>query len=334
MTDQLPLPNTSNDFPKMADSSPVNVQIPPKNKLRQTLLRLIFIVLVFAAGVFSGTQVSLSNQQEASSTDNKASQDTAKMLMAMNPPQGFTLPVKYGDVGPQLISSGAIDQKGFDQVFEQAGQPLSQQELEILTKGSSEQVVINQQNARFLLNYFWALGLVNKNAILDKGTIQSASKGIIEGYASTGGWTLGTKPVTALFSSTEILTLDPDQQRRVEDVAKTVYRPCCDNPTYFPDCNHGMAMLGLLELMASQNASVDEMYTAAKNVNAFWFPQQTLEQALYFKASKNQDYAAIDARDIVSVKYSSGSGFQQTHQWLAQNGLLDKGPKSGNNCGV
>ncbi len=29
-----------------------------------------------------------------------------------------------------------------------------------------------------------------------------------------------------------------------------------------------------------------------------------------------------------------GSGFQQTHQWLAQNGLLNQGPNSGNNCGV
>ena len=29
-------------------------------------------------------------------------------------------------------------------------------------------------------------------------------------------------------------------------IAKGIYRPCCNNSTYFPDCNHGMAMLGLL----------------------------------------------------------------------------------------
>jgi hypothetical protein len=334
MTDRLPNSNILNDFPKIVESQPVNEQIPRKGKLRQTLLRLIFVVLVFAAGFFSGIQASIYNQQGTNSTDNKASQDTAKMVMAINPTQGFTLPVKYGDVGPQLLSSGVIDQNGFEQLFEQSGQPLSQQELAILTKGSSEQVVINQQNARFLLNFFWALGLVNKNSILENGTIQVASKGKIDGFASTGGWTLGQKPVTALFSSAEILTLNPQQQAQVDKVAKTVYRPCCDNPTDFPDCNHGMAMLGLLELMASQNASIDEMYAAAKNVNAFWFPQQTLEQALYFQHSKNLEYASIDARTIVSVDYSSGSGFQQTHQWLAQNGLLDQGPNSGNNCGV
>jgi hypothetical protein len=48
------------------------------------------------------------------------------------------------------------------------------------------------------------------------------------------------------------------QQKRLEEVTIGVFRPCCDNPHAFPDCNHGMAMLGLLELMA-RDASVDEM---------------------------------------------------------------------------
>lgn len=334
MTDQPPKSENPTLFPKIVDSAAPNERSPKKPKLRQVLLRLTFAVLIFAAGLYSGIQMSAYNQKGTSSVEPKASQDTTTMAMAINPPQGFTLPVKYGNVGPQLLSSGVIDQNGFEQLFQQSGQPLSQKELAILTQGSSEQLVINQQNARFLLNFLWALGLVNKNPILENGTIQSSSKGKIDGFASTGGWTLGQKPVTALFSSTEILTLDPEQQKRVDEVANTVYRPCCNNPTDFPDCNHGMAMLGLLELMASQNASIDQMFAAAKYVNAFWFPQQTMEQALYFKNSKNLDYASIDARTIVSVNYSSGSGFQQTHQWLAQNGLLDEGPKSGNNCGV
>jgi hypothetical protein len=63
------------------------------------------------------------------------------------------------------------------------------------------------------------------------------------------------------------------------EVASKVYRPCCGNPTSFPDCNHGMALLGLLELMASQGATVDQMFTAAKQVNAFWLPDQTRELA-------------------------------------------------------
>src|SRR5512136_2172416 len=116
--------------------------------------------------------------------------------------------------------------------------------------------------------------------------MKTYSNGQIGGFASTGGWTLGTKSPEALYASTTMIVLTPEQQARLEEVAARVYRPCCNNPTHFPDCNHGMAMLGLLELMAGQGATTDEMYTAAKYVNAFWFPQQTLELATYFKATK------------------------------------------------
>ncbi len=95
--------------------------------------------------------------------------------------------------------------------------------------------------------------------------------GQIDSFASTGGWTLATKPITDLYASMDLIPLTTQQQARVEEVAAAVYRPCCNNHTLFPDCNHGMAMLGLLELMASQNTSVDEMFEAAKYVNAYWF---------------------------------------------------------------
>src|SRR4030067_403061 len=137
-----------------------------------------------------------------------------------------------------------------------------------------------------------------------------------------------------LYASREIVTLTEEQQARLMEVASAVYRPCCNNPTSFPDCNHGMAMLGLLELMASQNASADDMFAAAKYVNAFWFPQQMLEVASLIKANQNLDFAQADARQVVSKNYSSGSGFQQVHQWLASNGLLQLAPNSGGSCGV
>ena len=57
-----------------------------------------------------------------------------------------------------------------------------------------------------------------------------------------------------------------------------------------------MAMLGLLELMASQDATLDEMLEAAKYVNAFWYPQQTLEQAVYFLKTEGKAYQDVDAR--------------------------------------
>ena len=137
-----------------------------------------------------------------------------------------------------------------------------------------------------------------------------------------------------MYAGTPLITLSDDQQRRLEEVAHSVYRPCCNNPTDFPDCNHGMAMLGLLELMSAQDATVDEMFKAAKYVNAFWYPRQSRELAMAFKAAQNMDFAAIDARELTSINLSSGVGFQGVHQWLADNGLLQQGPGGGNNCGV
>jgi hypothetical protein len=153
-------------------------------------------------------------------------------------------------------------------------------------------------------------------------------------FASTGGWTVGTKSPNELYASTAFISLTPEQQARLERVAQNVYRPCCDNPTHFPDCNHGMAMLGVLELLASQDASEDEMFAAAKHLNAFWFPQQTYELATFMKMTQRVDFADVDAREAVSGKYFSGSGFQNLHQWLVANNGLEQSPSSGNSCGV
>ena len=92
-------------------------------------------------------------------------------------------------------------------------------------------------------------------------------------FASTGGWTLAQGDVMNHYSMHSFITLTPEQQVLVEKISKEIFRPCCNNSTYFPDCNHGMAMLGLLELMASQGTSEAEMYKIAKEVNSYWFPE-------------------------------------------------------------
>jgi hypothetical protein len=233
-----------------------------------------------------------------------------------------------------MIAAGAIDLTKFVQVYQQAGKPLTDEQMTILTQGSASNIVINEQTSYFLLNFFWALGLINQNRILTEGPMMSKGIEQIGNFASTGGWTIGAKSPTDLYASTLIIPLTEEQQARLEEVASGVYRPCCNNPTTFPDCNHGMAMLGLLELMASQNATTDEMFETAKYVNAFWFPQQTLEVATVFKSTQNVDFAQADPRQVVGGNYSSASGFQAVHQWLSNNNLLLQAPSSGGSCGV
>jgi len=93
-----------------------------------------------------------------------------------------------------------------------------------------------------------------------------------------------------------------------------------------------MAMLGLLELMASQDANVDEMFEAAKYVNAYWFPQQTLKTAIYLKTNQNIDFKDADARVVVSKDFSSASGAAMVHQSILNTGLLEQAQNQGSSC--
>ena len=330
MTIEMP-PSTVDTQPLASDSQSLDRRRP----IRSTTLMTVLLLVVFTAGLGSGYLMGRQSMKMNPARDaSHPGSDSDLMIRQVNPPEGYNIPASYGNIGPKMLAAGAIDLDRFIQIYKQAGRPLTEEQMTILTKGSGNKIVINQNNAYFLLNFFWALGLVNENPILTEGPMIARGKDQIGNYASTGGWTLGAKPPTDLFASAAIVSLTEAQKSRLDEVASSVYRPCCDNPTHFPDCNHGMAMLGLLELMASQDATTAEMFSTAKYVNAFWYPQQMLEVATLFKATRNVDFAHADARQVVSNQYSSGTGFQAVHQWLAANGLLEQAPGSGGSCGV
>jgi hypothetical protein len=54
------------------------------------------------------------------------------------------------------------------------------------------------------------------------------------------------------FNKCEIIKLTKEQEDLVYKVAQNTFRPCCNNSTFAQDCNHGSALLGALELAASQ----------------------------------------------------------------------------------
>ena len=172
-------------------------------------------------------------------------------------------------------------------------------------------LLITKDNANVILNLLWALGLANKNEILDRGPITDKQYGGDPGkFASTGGWTLATGNPMDHYSRHSMILLTPEQQSLVERTSKGIYRPCCGNSTYFPDCNHGMAILGLLELMASQGVSEVDMYKAALAVNSYWFPDTYLTIARYLK-SKGIAWNKAGAKEILGANFSSQSGYKQ-----------------------
>ncbi len=212
------------------------------------------------------------------------------------------IPVRLNNLGSMMLKEGVIDQEKIDQLYTKSE---SKEGMNRLLRKSNSNVVITKDNANYLLNFFWALGLSNKNEILEKGPM--IQNGKTANFASTGGWTLSKDQPMDHYSKHNFITLTAIQQKMVEEIAKNIYRPCCGNPTYFPDCNHGMAMLGFLELAASQNLDEKQIYKDALILNTFWFPNDYLTINQYLKEN-NQNWAKTDPKIILGKNFSSQQG--------------------------
>ncbi len=243
--------------------------------------------------------------------------------------KGIVLPIRWNDLGAKMASAGVIDAKKFEQLYANRNE-LTNEIKNLLYGEKNGNLKITTENSGMILNLLWALGLGAKNDILETGPM--AQYGDADppagGFASTGGWTIAKGGAMEHYSKHVFFKLTPEQQTLVENVSKNIYRPCCNNPTHFPDCNHGMAMLGLLELMASQGASEKQMYQAALQVNSLWFPEEYSTIARYF-ASKGQTLSAIDPKEILGLNYSSASGFRRVAPLVPQ--VKSQG---GSGCGV
>lgn len=286
-----------------------------KNETISIRVLLPVIIISAALGYMAGLGVERTPRNVAVVSDREAKQ------------KEIILPVRWGNLGVKMTSAGVIDAKKFEALYERRG-GLDSETKKLLYEANNGNLKITEKNSGVLLNLLWALGLGNKNDILEKGPMQDPRYGGAGGFASTGGWTLADGDAMKHYSRHSLIILTAEQQKLVERVSKNIYRPCCNNPTYFPDCNHGIAMLGLLELMASQGVSEKEMYKTALQVNIYWFPDNYSVIEKYF-ASKGISWEKADPKEILGAKYSSGSGYGKI--------LREAGPQQqqgGGGCGV
>lgn len=246
---------------------------------------------------------------------------------AVIPSDGVILPVIWNNLGKQMVDAGVIDKDKFESLYAQRGK-LSEETKKLLYNTNNGKLKIDENNSGELLNLLWAFGLSNKNPILQEGPMQSKEYGGAGRFASTGGWSLARGNAMDHYSTHSFVILTPEQQTLVERVSKNIYRPCCGNSTYFPDCNHGMAMLGLLELIAAQGATEKEMYKVALQVNSYWFPDTYITLATYFDI-RDMDWDEIDPKEILGSAYSSAEGYQKI---LAQ--VQPAQFRGGGSCGV
>ncbi len=265
------------------------------------------------------------NKQQENQSSAKTFSD---YLEEVAPESGYTVDIVWGDTGIKLVESGAID---LEKYRENYSGPEYQELLTYLTEYKDGGITITRENSYFWVNTLWALGLNQKSKTLDEGIMGTEYKDEVGSFASTGGWTLGKKDGEKLFSKANILPLTPEQHAHVMSVAGGIYRPCCNNPTSFPDCNHGMAILGLLELMELQGLSEDEMYRAALAFNSYWFTNTYTDLAYYFASQEGIPWSDVDPRVALGKNYSSSTGYQGVKALI---GDIPGSRSQGGSCGA
>ncbi|HEY9583071.1 MAG TPA: hypothetical protein VJK09_02030 [Candidatus Paceibacterota bacterium] len=288
---------------------------------------LVLPVAIVVAGVIITFGIMYKPLGSMKVVSEKTQIQTSELEEKVLPFLGVELPVTWNGLGSKLVSSGVIDVNKFKDVYNQKGVFTNEYENLLLGKNNGKLIITNE-NAGYLLNLFWALGLASKNPILESGEMTNPAYGGAGNFASTGGWTIARGSAMDHYSRHKFFDLTSEQQDLVEKVSKGIYRPCCGNSTHFPDCNHGMAMLGLLELMASQGVSEKDIWKAALAVNSYWFPSTYLTIASYMK-SKGIEWKDINLQEILGVDYSSASGYQKI---VSQ--MQPQTQKSGASCGV
>ncbi len=244
------------------------------------------------------------------------------------PVGGYQSRVVLGDSIIKLIKEGVIEPKKLEAIY--AGRGGIPEDLRDALSGPSYRPIrLTGKNAGVYVNVLWPLGLANRMAANKFSPLNGPSRLT---FASTGGWTLGReKNGGVYFNRFPVVPLTAHQEALVVKIARHTYRPCCNNSTFFQDCNHGSALLGLLALGAAQGLTETELYREALAFSAFWFPNSYVQTALYFRVVRNIEWRGVDAREVMGADFSSASGWRaNVARGLVRHGLLPE--QFGANC--
>lgn len=248
------------------------------------------------------------------------------------PREGFRSRISLQDSILKLVSEGVIDPERFASTYADRGGMPAELEYRLIWP-SLLPIHLTLDNAGHYVNLLWPLGLSNYMSTNATSPVNGDS---LFSFASTAGWTLGDEENGgAYFNRFRIVDLTTEQEALVTRVAESTFRPCCNNSTFFQDCNHGSALLGLLQLGASQGLTEDELYEEALAFNSFWFPQIYVQTAVYFKLLEEKVWADLDPRVAMGVDYSAIGPWQENvGEKLAAIPNLLPAQEEGVSCGA
>ena len=219
----------------------------------------------------------------------------------------------------KLLQAGAIDPGKFLGIYKNRGPVPEWVSLLLQGRQQEQELILSLENAPFNLNLLWPIGLATKTTFNDESPIGGAR---LPYFASTGGWTLGRKNNgAAYFNKVETLSLSPEQSSLARRAAENIFRPCCGNSAFYQDCNHGSAMLGLIEMAASSGQDSESIMQFAKVANGLWYPRNYVETAIFFDAIKGTSWEDVPAALVLSSRFSSIGGWRAN----VRAALLKKG---------
>lgn len=240
--------------------------------------------------------------------DAAASVDIRSAMDQVVPPEGITLGFSFGDALQRLIADGALDPAKYEALYRPAG-GVPAWVVRLLRAPSDEPIRLSRETAGYLLNLLWPLGLATRMRINLLSPINNVR---LPSYASTGGWTLGRAAQGyRYFNRADTLRLSSEQEALVHDVATTTFRPCCDNSTFFQDCNQGSALLGLVALAVARGATKGQVYSTALAANSYWLPENYVLTAVQFMRSGHPRWTALPPSMVMGANFSSLSGWQR-----------------------
>ena len=218
------------------------------------------------------------------------------IIETVTPKAGFETSIRWDGVVTKMVKAGVLDPAKLENILvKRYGQEMKPEWRAILA-GQDANLSINNDNAVFMMYLLWTLSKHNKNEILTNSPFAKYFKNYDIGVGRAG------------YGDLQLLSLTPGQQAVAKKVAENANRPCCNNSTAAPDCSHGYSALGLVQLMASQDFSEQEIFKTFVQFNSFWFPETYIKDALYFKITQGKDWSDVNKELIAGKEYSSLSG--------------------------
>ena len=278
-----------------------------ENLFTKILVILAVVLLIFQIySVFAGGFSSKNDKSDSLIANGKII-DIEATIEEVTPKAGFKTSVKWGSIVKNMVAEGVLDPVKLENILtKRYGQEMKPEWRAVLA-GEDANLEINNDNAVFMMYVLWTFAKHNENQILIDSPFAKYFSSYDIGVGRAG------------YGDVSLLPLTKEQQEIAKEVAENANRPCCNNSTAAPDCSHGYSALGLVEIMASQGFSKEEMYDAFVKFNSYWFPETYIKNAIYFKITEGKNWDETNKELIAGKEYSSLGGSYKVKNYLKEN---------------